>query len=30
MFIKPKKYHFHITSQDAKHWAPKIYEDLKK
>ena len=30
MFIKPENYDFHITSQDAKHWAPKIYEDLKK
>ena len=30
MFIKPKKYDFHVTSQDAQTWAPKIYEDLKK
>ena len=30
MFIKPEKYDFHVTSQDAQTWAPKIYEDLKK
>ena len=30
MFVKPEKYDFHITSQDAQTWAPKIYEDLKK
>ena len=30
MFIKPEKYNFHVTTQDAKLWAPKIYEDLKK
>jgi len=30
MFIKPEKYDFHVTSQEAKKWAPKIYEDLKK
>ena len=30
MFIKPEKYNFHVTSQDAQTWAPKIYEDLKK
>jgi len=30
MFIKPEKYDFHVTSQDAQSWAPKIYEDLKK
>ncbi len=30
MFIKPEKYNFHVTSQDAQLWAPKIFEDLKK
>ena len=29
MFVKPEKYNFHVTSQDAKKWAPKIFEDLK-
>ena len=30
MFVKPEKCDFHVTSQDAKTWAPKIHEDLKK
>ena len=30
MFVKPDKYNFHVTTQDAKNWAPKIYKDLKK
>ena len=30
MFVKPDKFDFHVTSQDAKNWAPKIYKDLKK
>ena len=30
MFVKPDKYNFHVTSQDAKVWAPKILEDLEK
>ena len=29
MFIKPDKYDFHVTSQDAKNWAPKIYKEIK-
>ena len=29
MFVKPDKYDFHVTTQDAKNWAPKIYEKLK-
>ena len=29
MFVKPEKYNFHVTTQDAKLWAPKIFEDLK-
>ena len=30
MFVKPDKYNFHVTTQDAKNWAPKIYKDIKK
>ncbi len=30
MFIKPDKYNFHVTSQDAKNWAPKIFMEIKK
>ena len=29
MFVKPDKYNFHVTTQDAKNWAPKIYKDIK-
>ena len=29
MFVKPEKYNFHVTTQDAKNWAPKIYKDIK-
>ena len=29
MFVKPKKFNFHVTSQDAKNWVPKILKDLK-
>ena len=29
MFVKPDKYDFHVTTQDAKNWAPKIYEEIK-
>ena len=29
MFIKPEKFNFHVTTQDAKLWASKIWEDLK-
>ena len=29
MFVKPEKYNFHVTTQDAKLWAPKIEEDIK-
>ena len=29
MFVKPDKFDFHVTSQDAKTWAPKIFKDLK-
>ena len=30
MFVKPEKYDFHVTTQDAKNWAPKIYENIKE
>ena len=30
MFIKPEKFNFHVTTQDAKNWVPKILEDLNK
>jgi adenylylsulfate kinase len=29
MFAKPKKFDFHVTSQDAKVWAPQIAEKIK-
>ena len=29
MFVKPENYNFHVTTQDAKLWAPKIAEKLK-
>tara|TARA_B100000902_G_scaffold356719_1_gene370587 strand:- start:399 stop:806 length:408 start_codon:yes stop_codon:yes gene_type:complete len=29
MFVKPEKYDFHVTTQDAKKWAPKIYKEIK-
>ena len=29
MFVKPEKFNFHVTTQDAKLWASKIKEDLK-
>ena len=29
MFVKPDKYDFHVTTQDAKNWAPKIYKEVK-
>ena len=30
MFVKPDKYNFNVTTQDAKNWASKIYKDIKK
>ena len=30
MFVNPKKFNFHVTTQDAKKWAPKIIEEIKK
>ena len=29
MFIKPEKYDFHVTTQDAKYWASKIIKEIK-
>ena len=29
MFVKPEKFDFHVTTQDANLWAPKIVEELK-
>ena len=29
MFIKPDKYNYHVTTQDAKNWAPKIIKEIK-
>ena len=28
MFIKPEKFDYHVTTQDAKNWAPKILDDI--
>ena len=28
MFVKPEKYDFHVTSQDAKLWASKIIKEI--
>ena len=30
MFVKPDNFDFHVTSQDASNWAPKIFKDIKK
>ena len=29
MFVKPENFDFHVTTQDATIWAPKIFEGLK-
>ena len=29
MFVKPDKYDFHVTTQDAKNWSPKIFKEIK-
>tara|TARA_B100000579_G_C22272055_1_gene594286 strand:- start:128 stop:535 length:408 start_codon:yes stop_codon:yes gene_type:complete len=29
IFIKPEKYDFHVTTQDAKLWASKIIKEIK-
>ena len=28
MFVKPEKYDFHVTTQDAKNWASKIIKEI--
>ena len=28
MFVKPEKYDFHVITQDADNWAPKIAKDI--
>ena len=28
MFVKPEKYNCHVTTQDAKVWAPKIAKEI--
>ena len=29
MFVKPDKFDFHVTTQDAKNWASKILKEIK-
>ncbi|MDB9815298.1 adenylyl-sulfate kinase [Candidatus Pelagibacter sp.] len=29
MFVKPSKFDYHVTTQDAKNWAPKIMKEIK-
>jgi len=29
MFVKPEKFDYHVTTQDAKHWAPIILKEIK-
>ena len=29
MVVKPEKFDFHVTTQDAKIWAPKILKEIK-
>ena len=29
MFVEPAKFNFHVTTQDAKYWAPKILKEIK-
>ena len=29
MFVKPEKYDFHVTSQDAKLWASEIIKEIE-
>ena len=30
MFVNPEYFDFHITTQDAKNWPPKIIQEIKK
>jgi adenylylsulfate kinase len=29
MFVKPKKYDYHVTTKDAENWAQKIAKEIK-
>jgi len=29
MFVKPDKFDFHVTTQDAKNWAQKIIKEIR-
>ena len=29
MFVNPDKFDYHVTTQDAKNWAPKIIKEIK-
>ena len=29
LFFNPDKYDYHVTTQDAKNWAPKIIKEIK-
>ena len=29
MFVKPSKFDYHVTTQDAKNWVPKIMKEIK-
>ena len=29
MFVNPEKFDYHVTTQDAKNWAPKIIKEIK-
>ena len=28
IFIKPEKFDYHVTTMDAKNWAPKIFKEI--
>ena len=30
MFVNPKNFDYHVTTQDVKKWAPLIIEEIKK
>ena len=30
MFVNPKNFDYHVTTQEAKKWAPLIIEEIKK
>ena len=29
MFVNPDKFDYHVTTQDAKSWAPKVLKEIK-